>query len=59
LTKNGLGYILGYFFTNSSSHPDETDDTGGGMAPYSFCWARRGLGLWNYYIAMLLLTNST
>jgi hypothetical protein len=22
LRKNGLGYMLGYFFTNSSSHPD-------------------------------------
>jgi hypothetical protein len=22
LTKNGFGYILGHFFTNSSGHPD-------------------------------------
>jgi hypothetical protein len=26
LTKNGLGYILGDFFTNSSGHPDHALD---------------------------------
>jgi hypothetical protein len=40
LTKNGLGYILGDFFTSATGHPGSTYDRSASMPPiYLLCIA--------------------